>query len=783
MKKFTIASFFLIFSLFSFAHSDTISVNNYTINLEITDFTNKIISGNTVLNIMSKVDNLEIICLDLLALEIDSILITGQNNPDFTYNDTLIRIMPEQSFNQNDNFEVTVYYHGSPVIDPSTWGGFYFSGERAYNLGVGFEDVPHNYGRVWFPCIDDFIDRATYNCNITVLEHHTAVCGGELVNIIDNENGKLTYQWSLSDNIPTYLASVAVGEYVQVLDTFNGLNGEIPIQIFVNPNDSINAVNSFQNLKSYLQVFEEKYGPYAWQRVGYVGVPFNSGAMEHATNIAMPNVCINGNLTYEDLFSHELAHSWFGNLVTCRNAGDMWLNEGWASYSESVFREAFYGRKNMNDYRRDMHAEVIRYAHIEDGGFLPLYNMPIDRTYSTTVYDKGDMIAHTLRCYLGDELFFTAISAYLSEFAFYDVSSYDFRDFLSNYTGIDLTDFFNDWVFTGGFPHYDIDSVITTPATNGYTAEIFVKQKLRGRDTYLNANVVPITFMNQDYSDTTVYMYFSGQSASETFNIDFDPKFIFCDFYEQIAIAAIKDYKFIQNTNTHSLNREYIRLRVYPFDDNIDSVFMHVTHNWVAPDSFKVDKPGIILANNRFWTIQGDFHETCGYKGEFIYNDLESAATTGYLDNDFITNELDSLIMMYRPNKASDWEIVEAENITVMKRFIVEDLKAGEYALAIKDWNQYVSNKKLKISENQNIIIYPNPFSDAFKILINNELLNYHNVIIKDINGKNIDILQIQENNEIYYSFNENINSGMYFLSFYNKDGVLLETKKLLYQK
>jgi hypothetical protein len=782
MRKLGFIIIFISSSIISLAHSDSISVNHYTINLEITDFTNKIIDGNTVLNMESKVNNLEIICLDLLALEIDSIIIATQNNPVYTYNDTLIRIFPEQSFNQNDNFEITVYYHGSPVVDPSGWGGFYFSGENAYNLGVGFEDVPHNYGRVWFPCIDDFVDRATYQCNITVLENHAAVCGGELVNIIDEGNGKLTYQWSLTDNIPTYLASVAVGEYVQVLDTFDGINGQIPIQIFTTPSDSMNAVNSFQNLKNYLQVFEEKFGAYAWQRVGYVGVPFNSGAMEHATNIAMPNFCINGNLSYEDLFSHELAHSWFGNLVTCQTAGDMWLNEGWASYSESVFRDAFYGRKNMQDYRRSMHAEVIRYAHIEDGGFLPLYDMPIDRTYSTTVYDKGDEVAHTLRCYLGDELFFAGVTAYLNEFAFSDASSYDFRDFLSNHTSVDLTDFFNDWVFTGGFPHYSIDSVLTTPATNGFNVEVFVKQKLRGRDTYLNANVVPITFINQDYSDTTVYMYFSGEFASESFNIDFDPKYIFCDFYEQVADASVKDYRFIKNTNIHTLGRQYIRLRVSPFDENIDSVFMHVTHNWVAPDSFKVDKPGIVLANNRYWTIEGDFPETCGFKGEFTYSNLESSGVNGYLDNEFITNDLDSLLIMYRPNRASDWEIVEAENITIMKRFIVENLQPGEYALAIKDWNEYVSNKEIQTLQNENIIIYPNPFREGFYILINNLQAVYTQAVVKDLNGKTIDTFRVSDITDNYYTLSENLSKGIYFISFYNEQGVLLETKKLLFQ-
>lgn len=780
MKNF---SLFVIFSCITFtslfAHSDTLDVMHYSINLNITDFENDFIEGYTTLEIKSKVNNLNTICLDLLMLEVDSIEIAGQDNPSYAYNDTLMRITPQQSFNINDEFQLTVYYHGNPVVDPSGWGGFYFSGQYAYNLGVGFEDVPHNYGRVWYPCVDDFVDRATYDFFITVLDSHRAVCGGVLENIVDNGNGTLTYHWALTDNIPTYLSSVAVGEYVQVLDTFYGINGAIPIELNVTPGDSLLAVSSFQNLKNYLQVFEDKFGAYRWQRVGYVGVPFNSGAMEHATNIAIPNFSITGNLSYEDLFSHELAHHWFGDLVTCQDAGDMWLNEGWASYSESVFRDAFYGRKNMQDYRRGMHAEVLRYAHIEDNGFLPLYNMPLDRTYSTTVYDKGDDVAHTLRCYLGDETFFDAINAYLDTYAFENASSYDFRDFLTNNTGIDLTDFFNDWVFTGGFPHYAIDSVHLMPEGSEYTVDVFVKQQLRGRDTYLSANVVPITFMAADYSDTTVYMYFSDITANEMFTINFEPKFVFCDFYEQVADATVDEYRFLKNTSTVNLAKEYIRIKATSIDESIDSIFIHITHNWAAPDPFTEDIPGLILANHRFWTIQGDFPENCSFRGEFIYSNLETSGMTGYLDNEFITNDLDSIYLMYRPNRHENWQFIEATNSTIMKRITVEYLQAGEYALAIKDWDQYISVAQNSLE--QKIRIFPNPSSSIFTIYLANNNFSFANII--NIYGETVDKISLTNHTETQWKINKQLPQGLYFMVFYNKSGTIVETKKILYQK
>ena len=116
--------------------------------------------------------------------------------------------------------------------------------------------------------------------------------------------------------IPSYLASVAVGEYLVYKDTFQGLSSILPIEIYVPPTYLPLVEETFRFLKPVLRNFENKFGAYSWERVGYIGVPFNKGAMEHACNIAYPLFAINGNDMYMLLYAHELAHSWFGNLIT-----------------------------------------------------------------------------------------------------------------------------------------------------------------------------------------------------------------------------------------------------------------------------------------------------------------------------------------------------------------------------------------------------------------------------------------------------------------------------------
>ena len=158
-------------------------------------------------------------------------------------------------------------------------------------MGVGLNTQPHSFGKVWYPCIDEFTDKAYYDYYITVKNDKKAVCGGTLMSVNNNGNNTSTYHWKLHAEIPAYTSSVAVGNYVAVKDTFNGITGKIPIQIYVPASDTNHAKASFINLKNILSIFESRFGPYLWERVGYVGVPFNAGAMEHATNISFRFIC------------------------------------------------------------------------------------------------------------------------------------------------------------------------------------------------------------------------------------------------------------------------------------------------------------------------------------------------------------------------------------------------------------------------------------------------------------------------------------------------------------
>jgi hypothetical protein len=686
MKKsvLIVAFLFLVFKIMAL-HSDTIDVINYAIHLKIDNTSPYNITGHTELKIVPKINNLSVVSLELLKLTVDSVLVSNMI-ANYSYNDTLLNINVSSNYSTSDTIFVKVYYHGIPVKDPSGWGGFYFTSGYAFNLGVGFQDNPHNYGRVWYPCVDDFIDRATYDFYITVNNPYKAICGGLLESVIDNGNGTSTYFWRLNSNIPTYLSSVAVGSYHLISDNFESVVGDIPILLYVRPADSTKAINSFKNLKKMLEAYENCFGPYRWDRVGYVSVPFNSGAMEHATNIAYPQSAIDGGLSNESLIAHELSHHWFGNLITCSTPEDMWINEGWASYCEPLFFEKVYNKNQAKSYIRAKHEYNLRYLHHEDNGFMPLFGIPHDYTYSTTVYDKGAVVVHSLRGQMGDSLFFNTVKAFLDTYQFMPVSSFQMKDFFTTYTGIDLSGFFNAWVFEPGWVHFSVDSFRVEPYMDKYRIIVQTKQKLRGRNTFAIDNKVPVCFMKNNLESVTALMKFSGETSIDTIVLDFVPDFVITDPEETQCDATTDCYKWLKATGTNAFDKTNFIADVKTIDD---SVWMRVVHNWVAPDPFKTNHAGIILSEARYWDIEGVFNGNFSAKGKFYYNKL-TTASTGYLDNELMTNTADSLLLFYRKSTSEDWTITpfSKSGNAYYGYLICDSLMAGQYAFGIYDYSR-----------------------------------------------------------------------------------------------
>lgn len=678
LKKQITTTIIIFLTTFSFSQTENndfrnnIDVLHYSINLNITDFVENQIFGNTIVQLSPTKKDITEIQLELLKLNVDSVFLFNEKVTDYKYNGKLITIPYNPEISEGKCCtQINIYYHGHPVQDAS-WGGFFFSDSTAYNIGVGMAADPHGYGRVWFPCIDSFTDKATYNYHITVPEGFKAVCSGVLDSETKNKDKTVTYSWSLKQEVPTYLVSVAVANYAVVEDIYKGIKRDIPINLYVYPEDYENAVYSFQNLKKAMASFEKGYGEYVWDRVGYVEVPFTSGAMEHVCNIAYPEYAFDSTLFRETLMAHELSHHWFGNLVTCATSGDMWLNEGWASFSEALFKEDVYGKEAYKEYVRENHIKVLTRAHILDNGYRAVYGVPHDYTYGTTVYDKGADVAHTLRGYMGDSLFFNSLTAYLKAFSYKAATTYEFRDFMSEYSGIDLNPFFDSWVFEKGFPHFSIESFNVEKDKDEYKAEVNIKQRLSERDFYSEQNFIDLTFVDEKMNFHKERTVMSGPNETVNFFFDFMPIAVLIDIEELISDATVDNYKVFSKPQAHD----------FPYTD-FSVIFSKLKGKAVVQSIVNFIKPeyknndDYILSDIQYWEIRGAATGKYSAEGSFFISMAE---------NNF-DEFLDEAVLLYRPNVYEKFEKVDT-NLTEINEFeglmTVKNLKFGQYVLAVR---------------------------------------------------------------------------------------------------
>ncbi|MCO6501063.1 MAG: T9SS type A sorting domain-containing protein [Vicingus serpentipes] len=751
------------------SRSDTIDILNYEINLDFTDFSNKTLKGNCIIKFTPKMNGVNSIGLDLLKLNIDSI--TSQNTAlTYSYNDTLLTANLPNTLNQTDTSLITIYYNGSPQKDASGWGGFYFDATYAFNLGVGFDANPHNYGRVWFPCFDNFVERSTYHFNIITSGGKNAHCNGYLDTTYTIINDTIMNSWVMNEEIPTYLVCVAIADYQTVHQLFTGISKNIPVELVAREPDTTALKNSFINLESALNTYENAYGPYLWNKIGFSLVPFSSGAMEHATNIAYPKYAANGTLTSETLMAHEFAHHWWGDLVTCETAEDMWINEGMASYSEHLFLEKVYDyNTSLMEIKRN-HKKVLQFTHINEGGYRAISGVPHEYTYGEHVYDKGASVAHNMRAYLGDSLFFVGLKAITNNYKYKNINSAQFRDELTNSTLFDMTNFFNDWVFSPGFSHFAIDSIQTSPNGGDFDVTLFINQKLRGTTNYHTGTPLEITFYDANWNKITTSIIASGQYSNHIVTIPFSPTLALLNEDNKLNQARTDDNLILKNIT--SKNLEFSLVNNFNVSSISDSALLYIEHHWVAPDTIKNNTNNYRISTNRYWSFDGILPTNFSASARLNY---DSRSSNGYLDNDLLAINGDSLILLYRKDAHSDWKeynYYTKTSITNAFGFIdINNLSLGQYTFA-NGISTIGINKNDNASNNQ-FEIYPNPAKSFIwiKNLNSNENVK---VIIYDITGK-----------EIYketFSEKTRINT-----SKWNKKGTyiitILKNEKLVYNK
>lgn len=677
--------------------SDTVDILRYTIDLDMTRMNQNLIFGACRVDFRSLMDGVDVLHLDLEGLIVDSVKYSG-GHLTYTHSGRDLHITLPAALNTDQPFSVTVYYGGDPITDTS-WGGFYTTSSGfAFNIGVGFDADPHSLGRVWFPCVDNFVERSEYEINVLTNNSRRAYCGGVMVSMESVGQDSLLTKWVLEDcPIPAYLASVAVANYRHVNNSYETMLGEtIPVWLTARAQDTTAMKNSFVNLLNCLAGYEDHYGPYRWPRVGFVSVPFNGGAMEHATNIAYPQLAINGTLLYETLMAHELSHHWWGDLVTCRTREDMWLNEGWATYSEALFREFQYGAQAYRDYMGNYHKRALTRTHVEDGGRYPVSGVPQELTYSSTVYVKGSNMVHNLRGVMGDASFFAACQAYLENYQYSDASTIDLRDFFQQYTEEDLTSFFDDWVYEPGFPEFRVENQQVSAGSNEWNVQLDIRQYQHYSTNFYENVPMEVTVMNGQLESAVHKVNLSGEWSTVSFTTSVEPVHIILNRDQKLNYAVLAEERTITSTGTSNFSFAEFETSTTNLG-GASSIWMRAENHWASAQTPNlVPFTDYLVSSDRWWNIQSNMPDEAIINGSVRFLGDPTNANS-YFDPTFFVqaasfgaNE-NNLIILYRPDAQSDW--TEWPSFTVNTqgsatnwagRITINGIRPGHYTWAIR---------------------------------------------------------------------------------------------------
>jgi len=465
-----IAIFFIANPLYSHIYSPTdyieldFDVVHYEAELDLKDAPNMYLIGKNSIDFVWKNDKIDAkFYFHLYDLTIDSIKY-NDNSIDFSIGESYDSLMNythkyyiiERIIMEIDTVRLTIYYQGKMTFAPNNlgWAGVNYINNILYAMGVGFSNPYVSATRHWLPCFDHPSDKATFAGKFIVNRDLKVASIGNY-SIQETDNGKSIYTFEHNYPVATYLMTFAVGNYEKIEMIYNNL----PIHIHTLPNDKAASNYYYKKVPEMLSSFEKYFGDYPFEKVGFVNTP--TGSMEHQTMISMDARIIRESISKRDSLAttaaHELAHQWFGNSITPIHFGEAWLNEGFATYSEALWMESNFG---FNSYLSKIRQDIIQYlGYIGIEGLLPLYNF--DRTgnssnYPLTIYKKGSAVLGMLRYKLGDSIFFEALIEYTNRFKYKNVSTLDLAATYEDICNCDLSEFFEQWVYSRGFPILEI---------------------------------------------------------------------------------------------------------------------------------------------------------------------------------------------------------------------------------------------------------------------------------------------------------------------------------------
>jgi len=390
--------------------------------------------------------------------------------------------------------------------------------------------------RFWFPCFDYPGQLATSEIRVRVPKPFIAISNGRLIHTEEDGDCK-TYHWSQEQIHPTYLMTLAVGDFAEIQDEWH----DRPVTYYVEKRREEDARRSMGKTPRMIEFFSDKFGyPYPFPKYAQVCVDdFIFGGMENTSTTLLTDRCLldkraalDGRGT-ESLVAHELAHQWFGDLVVIKHWSHAWLKEGMASYSEVMWTEHEYGPSDAAYYRL---LEARNYLTEDSNRYrrpivTHVYREAIE-LYDRHLYEKGACVYHMIRKELGDELFYKTIQTFVQDNAHKTVETIDLLRAIEKATGRNLLFLFDQYVYRGGHPDFKVayswdgDSKLAKVTVTQTQADLFDLK-------------IPIAF-GENFKTFTVRVHEREQSFY--FPLEAKPQFVSFDAGNHLLKTVLLEY-------------------------------------------------------------------------------------------------------------------------------------------------------------------------------------------------------------------------------------------------
>jgi aminopeptidase N len=617
MKNYFLFFFIVVFSLITRVAAQTVDyagymknydVKHYNLDLQISNKSSGI-SGNVIITssvIATKLDTFVIELIDTIAVNytlmvVDSVKINSIIHT-FLHKNDLIIIPLINSINQGQIFSAQIYYHGigTPIDYKTNGNGIVVTNDNTQSFTMS----EPKWSKVWWPCKQDLTDKSdSVTFYITTDSKNKSGSNGLLKSTQYLQNGKVKYKWETKYPIDYYLISFVVGpfdEYVTYAP-LQSSNDSVKIQSLLNKNSPyyLKNIKAIEVTKNLISIYSELLGDYPFknEKYGYCAVDAPIGAMEHQTMTTINSSLLDPIVgTYSWVIAHELAHHWFGDYVTCKTWNDIWINEGFATYLEYVALQKLHLDSIAKIWMNTTHSLALT---IERSSiYVPDSSLNDDNrifNFSLT-YKKGASILHTLRYEINnDSLFFKGLKDFLSKYSYSVAGAVDFKNTMELTTGLDLTDFFDQWYYGVGYPLFKINwyqnndtLTIKSVQSTTYSKPALFKTHFDIKLKYLSSDSIIRLYQN------TNNQIFKIPIKAKISTIELDPDDWILKRFERST--SVKNYK--------ADNSNFINVYPNPFNESINFKFYLYKLQPVKIDIFNAN--GIIIETKIINGVEGE---------------------------------------------------------------------------------------------------------------------------------------------------------------------------------